>query len=212
MSLLAGPSRCGSGFGVFLELRLLPAPLACRRPCCSGPGGPDLRSLQILACPGPPATFAFPVSSTRSPNLAHLHAPHLDGACLLPSPAPICAPSELFSIRRLRNLFPPRPFSSKRKHITKLVFFICYLSVILGTAYLHPRLSLCYLSVIPGKTPAALTWRKNEADLNFCRQHTEQRGTRSLAEARQTNSISGRRRKFTRLRCINRAEARRPRG
>uniref|UniRef100_A0A8R7R092 Uncharacterized protein n=1 Tax=Triticum urartu TaxID=4572 RepID=A0A8R7R092_TRIUA len=71
-----------------------------------------------------------------------------DGACLLPSPSPIHAPSELFSIRRLGSLSPPTPpFLAKENTLQKLVFSVYYLSVILGTAYLHPRLSLSLLSV-----------------------------------------------------------------
>uniref|UniRef100_A0A8R7V1T1 Uncharacterized protein n=1 Tax=Triticum urartu TaxID=4572 RepID=A0A8R7V1T1_TRIUA len=96
---------------------------------------------------------------------------------------PSVLPASYFPSDGCATYLHSRPFSSERKHVTKLVFSLCYLSVILGTAYLHPRLSLCYLSVIPGKTPAALTWRENEADLNFCRQHTEQKRNKILGRS-----------------------------
>ncbi|XBH65052.1 hypothetical protein VPH35_118708 [Triticum aestivum] len=62
--LVGRPPRCIFDSGTLRELRPIPAPWVCRRPCCSGPGGLDLRSSGAW----PPSHPHIPLSHATSPS------------------------------------------------------------------------------------------------------------------------------------------------
>ena len=107
-TLVGCPSRC-----IFVSRTLLcplPAPWACWCPCCSGPGGLDLRFLPDHGSSGAPATAASPPHHSAQPcNLVLLRSSRVQRRPVPPSasgmaPLPAVAALAYDRLPRLRSV------------------------------------------------------------------------------------------------------------